>query len=219
VPALQRLHPSCPLPTAAPPPQEPFQARVENVLAALKTFPPGTAGGRDGLRALHIKHALSVGGSDLLLESLLSAVNRALAGDISPCPPLSSGQRTYYSPGQAQWRSAAHCCGPHSAPLGLESGPCRCLANPMRLPAAPPSWGGGSEAEQRVLFMLLTAWSPIPIGPRTLVVATLDFENAFNTIGRMRMLQEVAQHCPTISAYVNVTYGCAARLVRRSPRC
>ncbi len=55
---------------------------MEEVLAALETFPPGTAGGRDGLTALHIKNALSVGGSDLLLDNLLCVVNRALAGDM-----------------------------------------------------------------------------------------------------------------------------------------
>jgi hypothetical protein len=64
--ALAALHPIRPLPLGAPPAQAPYRAQVEEVLAALKTFPPGTAGGRDGLTPLHIKHAFSVGGSDLL---------------------------------------------------------------------------------------------------------------------------------------------------------
>ena len=81
---LEALHPPRPLPNGVPPPHAPFQARVEDVLAALKTFPPGTAGGRDGLTALHIRHALSVGGSDILLDNLLGVVNRALAGDMPP---------------------------------------------------------------------------------------------------------------------------------------
>jgi hypothetical protein len=209
--ALQRLHPSCPLPTAAPPPQEPFQARVENVLAALKTFPPGTAGGRDGLRALHIKHALSVGGSDLLLESLLSVVNRALAGDIPPAL-------------RSLWASAP------ITPLVKPNGGLRPIAvgltlrrlvSKVALAAVLPTLcdylqplqvgvgvRGGAEGLVHALNRLVADPDRAP----DLVVATLDFENAFNTIGRMRMLQEVAQHCPTISAYVNVTYGCAANL-------
>jgi len=79
---LEQLHPVRPLPHAVPMPHAPHQARAEDVIAALKTFPPGTAGGRDGLTALHIRHALSVGGSDVLIEDLLGVVNRALAGDL-----------------------------------------------------------------------------------------------------------------------------------------
>eukprot|EP00884_Botryococcus_braunii_P011366 jgi/Botrbrau1/2022/Bobra.0047s0006.1 len=66
--ALAALHPIRPLPVGAPPAQAPYRAQVEEVLAALKTFPPG--------------------GSDLLLDSLLGVVNRALAGDVPP--PLRS---------------------------------------------------------------------------------------------------------------------------------
>jgi hypothetical protein len=60
----------------------PFPCPSEGSLGCPQNLPTGTAGGRDGLAPLHIKHALSVGGSDLLLDSLLGVVNRALAGDI-----------------------------------------------------------------------------------------------------------------------------------------
>ena len=43
-----------------------------------------------------------------------------------------------------------------------------------------------------------------------LVVASLDFQNAFNTVDRNRLLEEVVNQCPSILQYVEMTYGCSA---------
>jgi hypothetical protein len=207
--ALAALHPIRPLPVGAPPAQAPYRAQVEEVLAALKTFPPGTAGGRDGLTPLHIKHALSVGGSDVLLDSLLGVVNRALAGDIPQ--PL----RSY-------WASAP------ITPLLKPNGGIRPIAVGLTLrrlvskiavaavlPAVseylqPHQVGvgvrGGAEGLVHALNRLVAHQQDSP----DLVVVSLDFQNAFNTVDRNRMLAEVALHCPSIWQYVATTYGCAA---------
>jgi hypothetical protein len=95
---LQRFHPTWPLPTPTPPVHGAHQATVDNAAAALKAFPPGTAGGQDGLRGLHDKHAF-MGGR--LIPPLWDVANRTLSANIplisgsSPLPP-------HYSP----WRLA-----------------------------------------------------------------------------------------------------------------
>lgn len=207
---LEALHPPRPLPNGVAVATAPHQARVEDVLAALKTFPPGTAGGRDGLTALHIKHALSVGGSDVLLENLLGVVNRALAGDMPP------NLRPY-------WASAP------ITPLLKPNGGIRPIAvgltlrrlvSKVALAAVLPVVSeylqphqvgvgvrGGAEGLVHALNRLVTDQQHSP----DLVVVSLDFQNAFNTVDRNRMLEEVVRHCPSILQYVEMTYGCAAR--------
>ena len=207
---LEALHPQKPLPTGVPNAHAPYQAGVEEVLAALKTFPPGTAGGRDGLTALHIKHALSVGGSDLLLDNLLGVVNRALAGD------MPASLRPY-------WASAP------ITPLLKPNGGIRPIAvgltlrrlvSKVALAAVLPAVSeylqphqvgvgvrGGAEGLVHALNRLVADQQHSP----DLVVVSLDFKNAFNTVDRNRMLEEVVLHCPSILHYVEMTYGCAAR--------
>lgn len=207
---LEGLHPPRPLPDGVPLAHAPYQARVEDVIAAIRTFAPGTAGGRDGLTALHLKHALSVGGSDILLDDLLSVVNRALAGDMPPT------LRPY-------WASAP------ITPLLKPNGGIRPIAVGLTLrrlvskvalagvlPAVseylqPHQVGvgvrGGAEGLVHALNRLIADQQDSP----DLVVVSLDFQNAFNTVDRNRMLAEVVRHCPSISHYVEMTYGCAAR--------
>jgi hypothetical protein len=207
--ALAALQPIRPLPVGAPPAQAPYRAQVKEVLSALKTFPPGTDGRRDGLTPLQIKHALSVGGSDLLLDSLLGVVNRALAGDIPQ--PL----RSY-------WASAL------ITPLLKPNGGIRPIAVGLTLrrlvskiavaavlPAIseylqPHQVGvgvrGGAEGLVHALNRLVAHQQDSP----DLAVVSLDFQIAFSTVDHNRMLGEVALHCPSIWQYVATTYGCAA---------
>ena len=207
---LEALHPPRPLPTGVPIAHAPYQARVEDIMAALKTFSPGTAGGRDGLMALHLKHALSVGGSDLLLENLLGVVNRALAGDLPPTlrPYWASAPITPLLKPNGGIRPIA---------VGLTL---RRLVSKVALAAVLPMVSehlqphqvgvgvrGGAEGLVHALNRLVADQQHSP----DLVVVSLDFQNAFNTVDRNRMFEEVSRHCPSISHYVEMTYGCAAR--------
>jgi hypothetical protein len=194
---LAALHPIRPLPVGAPPAQAPYCAQVEEVLAAVKTFPPGTAGGRDGLTPLHIKHALSVGGSDLLLDSLLGVVNRALAGDIPP--PL----RSYWASAPiAPLLKPKEGIPPIAVGLTL-----RRLVSKIAVAAVLPAVSeylephqvgvgvrGGAEGLVHALNRLVAHQQDSP----DLVVVSLDFQKAFNTVDRNSMLGEVALHCPSI---------------------
>ena len=206
---LEALHPPRPLPNGVPPAHAPFQARVEDVLAALKTFPPGTAGGRDGLTALHIRHALSVGGSDILLDNLLGVVNRALAGDMPPTlrPYWASAPITPLMKPNGGIRPIA---------VGLTL---RRLVSKVALAAVLPSVSeylqpyqvgvgvrGGAEGMVHALNRLVEDQQNNP----DLVVVSLDFQNAFNTVDRNRLLEEVVNQCPSILQYVEMTYGCSA---------
>jgi hypothetical protein len=65
---------------------------------------------------------------------------------------------------------------------------------------------GGAEGLVHALNRLVAHQQDSP----DLVVVSLDFQNAFITVDRNRMLAEVALHCPSIWQYVATTYGCAA---------
>jgi hypothetical protein len=207
---LEQLHPVRPLPPAVPMPHAPHQARAEDVIAALKTFPPGTAGGRDGLTALHIRHALSVGGSDVLIEDLLGVVNRALAGDLPPAlrPFWARAPITPLLKPNGGIRPIA---------VGLTL---RRLVSKVAVAAVLPAVSeylephqvgvgvrGGAEGLVHAFNRLVAEQQHSP----DLVVVSLDFQNAFNTVDRNRMLEEVIRHRPSISHYVEMSYGCAAR--------
>ena len=155
----------------------------------MKTFPPGTAGGRDGLTALHIRHALSVGGSDILLDNLLGVVNRALAGDMPPTlrPYWASAPITQLMKPNGGIRPIA---------VGLTL---RRLVSKVALAAVLPSVSeylqpyqvgvgvrGGAEGMVHALNRLVADQQNNP----DLVVVSLDFQNAFNTVDRTAFLKK-----------------------------
>ena len=84
---LQQLlpkHPPAPADKRAPAsiPWEPLLASVDHLSAAIRSFPPGSSGGPDGLRPQHLKDLTEkqVGGS--LLASLTNLTNFILAGKV-----------------------------------------------------------------------------------------------------------------------------------------
>jgi len=65
---------------------------------------------------------------------------------------------------------------------------------------------GGAEGMVHALNRLVADQQNNP----DLVVVSLDFQNAFNTVDRNRLLEEVVNQCPSILQYVEMTYGCSA---------
>ena len=81
--ALARLHPPSPTTRRPAPPNTtpPLMVDTETVLAAVRSFPSGTAGGPDGLRPQHLRDLLCGGEtSGQLLEHITALINLLLTG-------------------------------------------------------------------------------------------------------------------------------------------
>lgn len=213
---LQQKHPH------APPPSIPaddiitpsLSVDAKSMLDAIKSFPKGTACGRDGLRAQHLLDALSgpaAAVADELLESMVGVINLWLAGN---CPSelgeyvdsapltlllkLGGGVRpiavgTIWRRLCSQLAVNAVCkdittyLGSHQFGVGI------------------PFGGEGiMHAANRLLELKGTHC--------TQTMLLVDFTNAFNLVDRATLICEVRNHCHSISRWVEFCYSTLAIL-------
>lgn len=186
----------------------------KSVLQAFKSFPKGTACGRDGIRAQHLLYALSgavASVADDLLQSIAGVVNLWLDGR---CPAIlgeyvaSAPLTPLLKPGGGLrpiavgtiWRrlcsklAAISVCkdmnsylGNHQFGVGI---PCR---------------GEGILHSANKLLEMKGSHD-------NMTMMLIDFSNAFNLVNRTVLINEVRSKCPSISRWIEFCYSKPARL-------
>ena len=203
---LSVLHPTGPsdrrpFPLVA---SSPFQTEVPELLKAIRSFRPGSAGGVDGLLPQHIQDMLQSSIPGTLDQSLTSFVNMVLSGGVpeSVRPvffggklhairkpndglrPIAIGLTLRRLVSKVANRMAVEKCTPILSPLQLGAG-----------------ISGGAEAMVHASRAFVNSQSP------TQAMVKLDFTNAFNSIRRDSVAEAVARHVPKLAAYVACSYA------------
>jgi hypothetical protein len=182
-----------------------LQVTNQEVQAAIKRFPAGSAGGPDGLRPQHISDLISCRDSGpSLLANITKLVNLLLKGhcattvipilfgaNLTALTKKSGGIRPiavgYY------WRRLSAKCANTFASAKLAT-----YFSPTQLGVGVP---GGCEAAVHACRRFVTSM------PDDYVVVKLDFSNAFNCLRRDAMLESIKTSIPEIYSFCQLAYN------------
>ena len=209
--ALQAKHPPAPddvaLPAAPVADTQPFQATIEQVFEAIKSFPPSSGSGPDGIRPSHLLNMTSKGSGaagERLKASLTSLCNLVLRGEVpASVRPLFFGASLCalakkdggirpIAVGNALRRLATKVV---LAPITTEL---RGHLQPTQLGVGTP---GGCEAALRATRSYLQDSTT----PKVLL--KIDLKNAFNSLRRDKILAAVRDHIPEAYCLFHQAYG------------
>ena len=180
-----------------------------NVIKALRSFPSGTAPGPSGLRVNHLKETVfcpSPDRSNHVLFRLTKFINLLCGGNVPPTvtphlcgaslfPCKKDGGLRPIAVGEVLRRLTSKCIA-----KAVQSEAFRVLA-PSQVGVSVP---GGCEAIVHAVADVLNDSSILPENRFTLLV---DFSNAFNSIDRGSMFQEVRARIPSMAAWFENCYG------------
>ena len=203
-------HPQVALPSRDHPPPQSIKIQDLLVVKALKSFPAGTSPGPSGLRAAHLKEALSCPSprvSTQFLSSLTLFISNLAAG-------------------QAPASVVPHLCGASLTALTKPSGGLRPIAVGevlRRLTSKCLSFSLSAEAAQvlsplqlgvgvrfgceAIVHSINFVLDDSSIPPTRKWVLQVDFSNAFNCVARSCIFKEVRDRFRSISAWIESCYG------------
>jgi len=182
-----------------------LQISEDDILKAVRSFPPGSSGGPDGIRPQHVQDLINdrVAGP-ILLPALTSFINLLLKGQ---CPEavrriLFGGRLIALSKKDGgvrpiaigyTWRRLAAKCVNTYALSKLSS-----YLHPIQVGVGVK---GGCEAAVHAVRRYLEGM------PDDYAVVKLDFKNAFNCVNRTIMLSEVYTVLPDIYQFCHLSYS------------
>jgi hypothetical protein len=208
---MLQKHPQSAPPTIPPAPL-PSQVKFDSsaVVKALLSFPAGTAPGPSGLRASHLKEAVSCPSpnrSSSFVQGLTNLVNSLCANTLPP-------------------EISIHLCGATLLALRKKSGGFRpiaigevlrrlvskCVVRAVHTSSlttlSPLQVGVGvSAGAEAIVHAVNCIQDNSSLPPDTKWVLLVDFSNAFNSVSRNCMFNEVRSHIPSISTWVESCYG------------
>jgi hypothetical protein len=209
--SLTSKHPSAPADRRLPTPgsHAPLAVTADQVLGAIRSFPAGSAGGPDGLRPQHLKDMVDKHVGDTLIESLTTFVNLILSGSTPAWvrPFLFGASLFAFSKKDGGVRPIA--VGLTLRRLAAKVA-CRGVNDKCALLLKPRQLGvgvkGGAEALAHGARRYLDSM------PSDHVFVKLDFTNAFNSVRRDVVREEVAAHAPELLGYFDSAYGATSNL-------
>ena len=209
---LRKKHPAAPDNVLVPDPAATSELQVseQDVLKAVRSFPPGSAGGPDGIRPQHILElCTSHECAAAFLTPLTSFMNLLLRGQCPPeVQPILFGGRLLalakkdggirpIAVGYTLRRLTAKCANSFAV-ASLRS-----YLVPTQVGAGVP---GGCEAAVHAVRRFVESM------PRDYAVVKLDFANAFNCLDRSHMLNEVYRKIPELYKFCHLAYAHATDL-------
>jgi hypothetical protein len=205
---LQDRHPAPPAdrrPAPDPNGYSAIQVTEKEVMHVIRTFPPGSSAGPDGIRPQHILDLVTCQeNGSTLLASITGLVNSLLDGKCHPdvAPILFGGQLMALEKktggirpiaiGYTLRRIAAKCANAHATAVLAD------YLQPIQLGVGTP---GGCEAAVHAARRYAES---MPAGH---CIVKLDFANAFNSLHRDAMLQGVEQRMPGIYKFCHLAYS------------
>lgn len=183
-----------------------FSITEQAVKKAILSFPNGSAGGLDGLRPQHSKDLISPSanvGGQLLLKSLCSFISLVLEGETPPsiCPHFFGASLVAVAKKDGGVRPIAVGCTLRRLVAKCAS---RFALHEMSDLLAPRQLGfgvpHGVEAAVHATRAFLNNLQPEQ------VLLKIDFQNAFNSIRRDKMLAAVEEYIPDLLPFVYSVY-------------
>ena len=188
-----------------------IQVTEQQVMSAIRTFPPGSAGGPDGVRPQHILDLVCCReNGPALLTAITAFVNSLLDGKCHQAvtPILFGGTLMALEKktggirpiaiGYTLRRIAAKCANAHATAVLSD------YLQPLQLGVGTP---GGCEAAVHATRRYMES---MPDGH---CVVKLDFTNAFNSLRRDEMLEGVQQRVPGIFKFIHLAYSQPTQLI------
>src|SRR6267154_3688522 len=207
---LKSKHPSTPLDKRALPvlASRPLTASVEDIRCTIRSFAPGSAGGRDGSRPQHLKDLTSTPGGSLC-DCFANFTNLILAGGVPlQVRPFFFGATLLpFSKKEGGLRPIAvgltlrRLVAKVAAKLTTQ----RCSAS-----LAPLQLGVGISGGAEALVHAARRYLDSKSSDRAFV--KLDFTNAFNSLRRDAMLEAVVSNCPDLLPLASSAYGSPSHL-------
>ena len=215
--AMRDKHPQGPPPSI--PTDElpvPFSSNSEKVAKALKSFKAGSAPGPSGLRAEHIKAAVSTptpSRADRAITVLTRLVNCIIAGRVpASIRPHFFGANLFaavkrnggFRPvavGEVYRRLSSKVCAYEVSPSAAE------FLKPYQLGV------GVKNGCESIIHALSSLISNKEIAWEEKCILQVDLMNAFNLVDREEIFRQIRLHFPQLSSYVEAAYGPRAFLV------
>ena len=209
---LQSKHPQAPddLPHLTDPDCPPLSVNEEAVLKAIKSMPPGSSGGIDGMRPLYFKDMITTetsGCGNKLLKSLTRLVNLILAGNVPEfCRTAVFGASLCaFRKEDGGVRPIAIGCFYRRLTAKIAANH---ATNQLSSELSPIQLGvgvdGGCEAAVHALRQYAASSESSNVNN---VLLKLDVSNAFNSINRSAVLLQVKERCPQIYQLVKQSYS------------
>ena len=215
--ALRAKHPSAFGDIVLPPVPDQFTPATDvtaaEIISAITSFPNGSAGGVDGLKPQHLKDLITDSAGmvkDRLCEELAKLVTLMLNGKVLEeiCPILYGASLTALKKKDGGLRPIAVGCTLRRLAGKVVS---RRVMNEIGDLVRPIQLGygtrGGAEAAVHATRAYITEESA-----ESQVLLKLDFKNAFNTVDRAKMLEEVKDHLPMYYAFIWQMYTAPSHL-------
>ena len=211
--SMRAKHPSSPPPPILPPPDAtPYSFSSAETLAALNTFHSLTAGGPSGCRAAHLREAITSERGNTLLATMTRLINFLAAGKTPPeIDPFLCGGNLF----AAVKKDGGH--RPIAVGETIRRWTAKCMAKKAIADTAeylsPLQLGvrvkGGAEA---IIHATSAIYNDDNISTEDKWVLQIDFENAFNSISRARMLEEIRKRCPKAAKWAESCYQSSSHL-------
>ena len=209
---LRQSLPHLSLFAAAMPGEPNVQSQMANTRRhrALKSFPTGSAPEPSSLRANHIKQAIfcpSPDHANKALQSLTGVINLLCAGKVPPnvipylcgalllpCLTKNGGLRPI-AVGEVLRRLTSKCVTRAVLPEAIN------ILSPLQVAVGLP---GVCEA---IVHSVVDVLEDHTIPPDHKHILMVDFSNAFNCVSRKAIFDEVRSHIPSITAWMECSYG------------
>lgn len=211
---LQQLHPETPLPMRGAVDVPDPVVSPDMLLRAIRTFPHGSAGGRDGMRPQHFLDMISASAAPVAghtLATLAELVTLMLRDGLHPdaaqyvssahlvalpkekggVRPIAAGLALRRLVGKAAWRLVHGTVVEHLSPLQL---------------------GVGVPKGAEVVIHAVNRYVKDNEDDPDRLLAQIDLTNAFNRVSREAVLEQVAAVCPVIYPWVASTLCCSGLL-------
>ena len=183
---------------------EPLTVSPDQVLRAIRSFPPGSSGGVDGLRPQHLKDMTERQVGESFVKSISKFVNLVLAGGVpvEVRPHFFGATLLAFNKKDGGLRPIAVGLTLRRlvSKVACSSATVQCLdfLKPRQLGVGVK---GGTEALAHSARLYLKSI------PESHVFVKLDFSNAFNCIRRDVVREAVATHVSSLLSFVDSAYG------------
>lgn len=213
--ALLQKHPPAPADRRPAPSarSDPCSCSVQQVLAALRSFHPGSSSGFDGLSPQHLQDMVQMSGPEGLPTALTNFMNLVLSGGV-PQPV----RHVFFGANLHALRKKDGGIRPIAVGLTLRRLAskivCRWAADRLLPDLAPRQLGvgvrGGAEAIVHAARAFVSSASPCH------ALVKLDLVNAFNSVRRDCIFEMVADRIPEILPFVVSAYETSSSLYHGS---
>jgi len=205
---LKEKHPSKEEPAQIDDLPDPYKVNSSNVKNALKSFDKGTSSGPFGLSVDHINQAIEIVTQHGVLETLTSIINLMLAGNIPSTirPYLCGANLTALDKDGNDVR-------PIAVGTTLRRIASKCVSSlwkdSLNTYLGPNQFGNRTRGTETVIH---TVREYMSLQDTEFGILKIDIKNAFNSISREFILQEVYEHFPQAFRWVNCCYGFHSKL-------